>query len=135
MDDHRAPIRLPGGGGYPITIYTPTAAAAARAAQNYVTFETDFGPARTNYWQGVDFTIARGSARLTSRAAPHRPRDHRHVRDVLNIDSPDPRSCRSVEPFRPPSAAWRPTRCRRSDVLVSATVRSQPALLSARQIR
>ncbi len=34
--------RLPGGGGgYPITNYTLTAAAAARPAGNYVTFETD----------------------------------------------------------------------------------------------
>ena len=35
--------RLPGGGGYPITLYMPTAAAAAIAAQNFITFETDFG--------------------------------------------------------------------------------------------
>ena len=32
--------RLPGGGGYPITLQMVTAAAAARGAQNYVTFET-----------------------------------------------------------------------------------------------
>ena len=60
-----APVdsRLPGGGGYPITTYTQTAAAAARAAQNYVTFESDFGDARTNYWHGVDLTVR---ARLAS---------------------------------------------------------------------
>ena len=34
-----------------------TAAAAARGAQNYVTFETDFGPERDQYWHGVDFTL------------------------------------------------------------------------------
>ena len=39
--------RLPGGGGYPITLSMVTAAAADRGAQNYVTFETDFGPERT----------------------------------------------------------------------------------------
>ena len=27
------------------------------AAQNYITFETDFGAERTNYWHGVDFTL------------------------------------------------------------------------------
>src|SRR6185436_11408960 len=32
--------RLPGGGGYPIALSMVTAAAAARGAQNYVTFET-----------------------------------------------------------------------------------------------
>src|SRR5690606_17409156 len=30
--------RLPGGGGYPITVYVPTAAAASIPAQNYITF-------------------------------------------------------------------------------------------------
>ncbi len=49
--------RLPGGGGYPITLSMVTAAAADRGAQNYVTFETDFGPERTLYWHGVDFTL------------------------------------------------------------------------------
>ena len=39
--------RLPGGGGYPIALSMVTAAAAGRGAQNYVTFETDFGPERT----------------------------------------------------------------------------------------
>src|SRR5207302_716804 len=33
--------RLPNGGGYPIDVYTLTAAAAARPADNYITFETD----------------------------------------------------------------------------------------------
>jgi len=37
--------RLPGGGGYPIDVYTLTQAAANRGADNYVTFETDYGPA------------------------------------------------------------------------------------------
>src|SRR5688500_3158489 len=49
--------RLPGGGGYPITLYAPTAAAAAIPAQNYITWETDSGPARSSYWQGVDVTV------------------------------------------------------------------------------
>ena len=49
--------RLPGGGGYPIALSMVTAAAANRGAQNYVTFETDFGPERTSYWHGVDFTL------------------------------------------------------------------------------
>ena len=55
-----APVdsRLPGGGGYPITIYTQTAAAAARAPQNYVTFETDFGD---------------GAYQLLARRRPHGP--------------------------------------------------------------
>ena len=38
-------------------MYTVTAAANALAAQNYITFETDFGDKRTNYWHGVDMTL------------------------------------------------------------------------------
>ncbi|HEY1308171.1 MAG TPA: TonB-dependent receptor [Vicinamibacterales bacterium] len=40
-----------------------TAAANARGSQNYMTAETDYGKARTSYWQGVDFTA---TARLTN---------------------------------------------------------------------
>ena len=61
--------RLPGGGGYPITVYVPTNAAAAMAAQNYITLETDFGPARTSYWHGVDFTLERAPAQWADRCS------------------------------------------------------------------
>ncbi len=40
-----------------------TSAAAARGAQNYMTSETDYGAARTAYWQGADFTA---TARLAN---------------------------------------------------------------------
>ena len=51
---------LPGGGGYP-SLVTITAAGAAKGAQSYQTFETDFGDARTQYWHGVDVNVtARG---------------------------------------------------------------------------
>jgi hypothetical protein len=44
---------LPGGGGYPIHLQVITAAAALRPAQNYITFESDYGDERTQYWHGV----------------------------------------------------------------------------------
>ncbi len=44
---------LPGGGGYPINLHVISAAAATRPARNYITFETDYGDARTQYWHGV----------------------------------------------------------------------------------
>jgi hypothetical protein len=44
---------LPGGGGYPIDLQVISAAAFTRPARNYVTFETDYGEARTQYWHGV----------------------------------------------------------------------------------
>jgi hypothetical protein len=40
-----------------------TSAANARGAQNYMTSETDYGDARTSYWQGADFTA---TARLAN---------------------------------------------------------------------
>jgi hypothetical protein len=51
---------LPGGGGYPVTVYsrlTPI------GAQTLRTFETDFGDARTQYWHGVTVSI---NARLNN---------------------------------------------------------------------
>jgi len=44
---------LPGGGGYPIDLQAITQAAALRPAQNYITFESDYGGERTQYWHGV----------------------------------------------------------------------------------
>ena len=38
--------RLADGGGYPITVYVPTAAANAVAPRLYLTRESDFGPER-----------------------------------------------------------------------------------------
>jgi len=53
---------LPGGGSS-ASFVAITQAAAARGAQSYMTSETDYGDARTAYWQGVDFTA---TARLTT---------------------------------------------------------------------
>ena len=50
---------LPGGGGYPVTYYDPK----SLAVNNYLTFETDYGPARTQYWHGFDVNI---NTRLTN---------------------------------------------------------------------
>ena len=125
-----ADSRLPGGGGYPVTLYTPTAAAAARPAQNYVTFETDFGPARTHYWHGVDLTLrARLGAGLTLQGGTSTGRT---IIDtcgtVVNIDSPDPRGCHNEEPFQTTLRGLASYTVPKVDVLVSGTVRSQPAL-------
>jgi hypothetical protein len=52
---------LPGGGGYPIDLQVITSAAALRPAQNYITFESDYGHERAQYWHGV---TASATARL-----------------------------------------------------------------------
>jgi len=125
-----APVdsRLPGGGGYPITTYTQTAAAAARAAQNYVTFESDFGDARTNYWHGVDLTVrARLGSGLTLQGGTSTGRSITDTcATVVNIDSPDPRGCHNEEPFQTTLRGLVSYTVPKIDVLISSTVRSQP---------
>jgi len=49
---------LPAGGGYPVTVFSRL---ATIGAQTYRTFETDYGPERTQYWHGVNVSL---SARL-----------------------------------------------------------------------
>jgi hypothetical protein len=133
--------RLPGGGGYPITVYTPTAAAAAIPARNYITFETDFGPDRTEYWHGVDLTLnARMRNGLTFQAGTS---TGRKVQDFCEsataIDTPDWRTsgpavlgvatnCRRIDPFETTLRGLASYTLPVVDVLVSATLRSQPAL-------
>jgi hypothetical protein len=129
--------RLPGGGGYPITVYTPTAAAAAVPAQNYITWETDFGPARTAYWQGVDFTAnARTRQGLTLQIGTNsgRRKDD-FCATALRIDNPDWRTagpggtnCRSNPPYQTTVRGLASYTIPRVDVLVSTAIRSQPPL-------
>jgi hypothetical protein len=127
-----APIdpQLPGGGGYPITLYTPTSAAAAIPAQNYITWETDFGPARTSYWQGVDFTInARLAQGLNLQFGTNTGRKLDDTcATVVNIDSPDPRDCRLTPPYQTTLRGLATYTIPRIDVLLSTAVRSQPPL-------
>ena len=122
--------RLPGGGGYPITLYTPTAAAAAIPAQNHITWETDFGPTRSSYWQGVDFTVnARTRHGLILQFGTN---TGRKIDDtcatVVRIDSPDPRDCRLTPPYQTTIRGLASYTIPRVDVLVSTAIRSQPPL-------
>ena len=119
--------RLPGGGGYPIVVYTPTAAAGTLAAQNYVTFETDFGPARTHYWQGVDLTLRARLAGVTLQGGTSTGRTIVDTCETeVKIDSPDPRGCRNQEPYQTTARGLASYTIPKVDVLVSGTLRSQP---------
>jgi len=138
--------RLPGGGGYPITVYTPTATAAAIPAQNYITWETDFGPARTSYWQGVDFTVnARASKGLTLQFGTNtgRKKDD-FCATATRIDTPDGptagppavagglgTNCRSTPPYQTTIRGLASYTIPRVDVLVSTAIRSQPPVALA----
>ena len=131
-----APVdpRLPGGGGYPITLQMVTAAAAARGAQNYVTFEDDFGEERTSYWHGVDFTM---NARLrqglnlqfgtqTGRSSLNSCEADAVIDGTTQTTIKDLRNCRDVDPFLTTLRGLASYTVPKVDVLVSATLRSQP---------
>jgi hypothetical protein len=118
---------LPGGGGYSFTQYNIKPAKFGQLQQNYYTFETDFGPARTQYWHGIDVNLtARPRNGLMVQGGTSTGRGVRDTCDtVVNIDSPDPRNChvteRWITSFRGLAAYTVP----RIDVLVSAIVRFQ----------
>ena len=125
--------RLPGGGGYPIRMFTVTQAASAIAAQNYITFETDFGDKRTNYWHGVDMTL---NARLRNGLFLQiGTTSGREVEDYCATearighatgDAPDVRNCRQVDPWQTTLRGLSSYTIPKIDVLVSGTFRSQP---------
>jgi hypothetical protein len=120
--------RLPGGGGYPITLYQVTNAAAAIPAQNLITFESDFGPERDNHYDGVDLTLnARLKQGLTLQVGGTTGRS---ITDRCatqgKIDSPDLRDCRNENPFQTTVRGLASYTVPKIDVLISGTVRSQP---------
>jgi hypothetical protein len=120
--------RLPGGGGYPITIYQASDAALGLPAANYITFQTDFGPEETNYWHGIDITLnARTRWGLTFSGGSSTGRS---VQDdcatAVKIDSPDPRNCHDADPFQTTFRGLASYTIPWIDVRVSGTVRSQP---------
>ncbi len=134
--------RLPGGGGYPIGLSMLRATAPA-GAQNYVTFEEDFGPERTQYWHGVDFTLnARLRQGLIMQLGTQTGRsieDTCEMAQVLDSTAApalltnastikDLRNCRDVDPFQTTVRGLASYTVPKIDVLVSGTVRSQPAL-------
>ncbi len=145
--------RLPGGGGYPISVAMVTAAAAARGAQNYVTFETDFGPERLQYWHGLDFTLnarlrqgltlqfGTSTGRTTEDTCETAAKTDFAVVAVGGAFIPalgqtltnggvikDMRNCLDSDPFQTTIRGLGSYTVPKVDVLVSATVRSQPPL-------
>ena len=131
--------RLPGGGGYPITVYTVTGTAGPTPAKTYLTSETDFGSERDSHWDGFDVTF---NARLRSGlVASIGTTTGRAIVDTCstvtkfnnvglgNIEAgPDPRGCRNIDPYQTTIRGLASYTIPKVDVLVSATVRSQPPL-------
>jgi hypothetical protein len=119
--------RLPGGGGYNITRYQRSNAGLALAANNNITFQTDFGPEETNYWHGVDVTLnARTRWGLVFSGGTSTGRAVNDDCATRNIDSPDPRNCHDADPFQTTFRGLASYTIPWADVRVSATLRSQP---------
>jgi len=135
--------RLAGGGGYPITVYVPTVAAAAVAPQTYMTRETDFGDERKSVWDGFDLTLnARPRSGLTTQIGTSTGRaavdtcetvsNFNNVNAVTAaIAGPDPRGCHNVEPWQTTLRGLASYTVPKIDILISATLRSQPPTLLA----
>jgi len=138
--------RLPGGGGYPVTFYTLSPAGGAKGQFTEVHLDSYYGAERIRYWQGVDLDVnARLRGNLFIQAGTttgHQVNDTCALTAIIGggvssgaplapnpgLDNPDPRNCRSVDPWETTlrgSASWTVPKV---DVLVSATMRSQPAL-------
>jgi hypothetical protein len=95
-----------------------------------VRWESDFGSARNNFWQGVDITVnARTAQGLVLQGGTTTGRATTDTcATVVNIDSPDPRNCLSVDPFETTFRGLASYTVPKVGILVSGTVRSQPSL-------
>jgi hypothetical protein len=132
--------RLPGGGGYPMTFYSQTAAAGPRPASNFITREDNYG-SPTEYWHGVDWTVnarLRDGLFLQLGAGTGRKIIDR-CDTITRVDQPtiptnaitapglqQATSCFSKEPFLTTLRGLASYTLPRIDVRLSGTFRSQP---------
>ena len=128
--------RLPGGGGYPLTIFVANTTAAAR---NFLTREStygDDGEERESFYDGVNFNL---NARLRNglflsmgTSTGRRVDDRCHIIGNYGAN-PDLRDCRETDPWETTIRGLGSYTIPKVDVLVSATLRSQPPLAIAAQ--
>jgi hypothetical protein len=130
--------RLPGGGGYPITTFV---ANTTTPAQNFLTPESTYGEGgkeRDAFYDGINFNV---NARMRNglfvslgTQTGRRVDDRCHV--VVNYNNavagtptgPNPRNCRDTDPWETTVRGLGSYTIPKIDVLVSATLRSQPPL-------
>jgi hypothetical protein len=138
-----APVdpRLPGGGGYPIKVYTVTAAAGATPAKTFQTLESNIGPTRDSHWDGFDFTLnsrlrsglvasfGTSTGRAIVNTCGSAPLYNQVSVGLVTAElGPDSRGCNNVDPFQTTLRGLASYTIPKIDVLISATVRSQPGL-------
>jgi hypothetical protein len=132
--------RLPGGGGYPVTVFVPTAAANALGTQTILRRESFFGDERESTWDGFELAVnARMRTGLTTQIGSSTGRakvntcatatKYNQVANTGTADGPNPRGCNNVEPWQTTLRGSASYTVPKIDVLVSAVVRSLPHLL------
>ena len=134
--------RLADGGGYPVTVFVPTAAANALGTQTILRQESYFGDERESVWDGFEVAV---NARMrnglmtqlgtsTGRASVNTCATATEYNQVTNAaagtaDGPNPRGCNNVEPWQTTIRGSASYTIPKIDVLVSAVVRSLPSAL------
>jgi hypothetical protein len=130
--------RLADGGGYPVTVYVPTAAANAVAPQLFMTRESDFGPERKSVFDAIGFNLsARMRNGLTTQLGGGIGRGLVDTCDTATkynnvnattgaIQGPDPRGCHNEEPWQTTWRGLASYTLPKVGVLVSMVLRSQP---------
>jgi hypothetical protein len=137
--------RLPDGGGYPITVYNLTPAANAIPARNFLTWDTKYGEEQTSYWHGVGVTlntrlrngataqIGAGTGRaVVDNCATVTQLDQAvqgfQVNTPNALQGPNPRGCHNAERWETSVKGLASYTIPRVDVVVTATLRSEPPL-------
>jgi hypothetical protein len=122
--------RLPGGGGGSAQFVAITSAASARGVRSYQTKETDYAPARTSYWHGVDVNVtARVAGQINLQAGTSTGRGVRNTCDLWRA-LPELQgnnrfdSCDVVEPWMTSFRGLGSYRIPKIDVQISGTIRS-----------
>jgi hypothetical protein len=135
--------RLADGGGYPVTVFVPTAAANGVQPQTILEQESAIGPERTSKWDGFDASAnARLGNGLTLQVGTTTGRGYVDTCATATLynqvagsgaeTGPNPRGCHDVEPWQTELHGLASYTIPKIDVLVSAVVRSQaPSQITA----
>ncbi len=131
--------RLANGGGYPVQVFVPTAAANALGTQTILRRESFFGDERKSVWDGFEITLnARFKNGITTQLGSQTGRGlvdtcatatlyNQVTNATLGTENgPNPRGCRNEEPWQTTVRGLASYTIPKVDVLVSGVVRSQP---------
>jgi hypothetical protein len=133
--------RLADGGGYPVVVFVPTAAANAVQPQTILRRESFYGGERQSTWDGVELSLnARMRNGLTIQVGGGTGRGLVDTCETVvkfnNVNAagvhagPNPRGCHNAEPWQWSFGGSSTYTVPKIDVLVSAVLRSRaPALL------